>query len=351
MTEKTALVVGATGMVGRNLLAHLVAQGNWNILAVSRSPPDLPGRWTHVQIDLLNPQDCQNKVKHLTSVTHLFHAAYVEREDSQVWVSENTAMLVNLIEALEPVAPQLQHVHVVHGTKWYGNHLGPFKTPAKEDDPRHIPPNFYYNQWDWLLERCVGKRWTCSSARPHAISGFVIGNPMNLPMVVAVYAIISREMGLSLQFPGSSSNWHALYQVTDATLLAKAMVWMATDPRCANQAFNITNGDLIRWENLWPRIAAYWGMKVGPVRTISLAKMMADKSEVWDKIVGKHQLKKKAYHDIVSWPYGDFVFSSNFDIISDTGKSRRFGFFEFEDTEAMFFRLWDQYRAAGVLPS
>jgi hypothetical protein len=27
--------------------------------------------------------------------------------------------------------------------KSYGVQLGPFKTPAKETDPRHMPPNFY----------------------------------------------------------------------------------------------------------------------------------------------------------------------------------------------------------------
>jgi nucleoside-diphosphate-sugar epimerase len=351
MTRQTALVVGATGVVGRNLLAHLVAQGGWDILAVSRRRPDVPGEWTHVPMDLLDPADCRHKAAQLASVTHVFHAAYVERPDPQAWVGDNTAMLINLMEALEPVATRLQHVHVMHGTKWYGNHLGAFKTPAKEDDPRHMPPNFYYNQWDWLRARCQGKTWTCSSARPHAISGFVIGNPMNLPMVIAMYAIISRELGLPLQFPGTRGNWQALYQVTDATLLAKAMVWMATEPRCANEAFNITNGDLIRWQNLWPRIAAYWGMEVGLPRTINLARMMADKAPVWDQIVARHRLKPHAYQEIVSWPYGDHVFTPDFDIISDTGKSRRHGFFEFEDTEQMFFRLWDQYRAAGVLPA
>ncbi|WP_256721692.1 hypothetical protein [Paenibacillus odorifer] len=33
-------------------------------------------------------------------------------------------------------------------------------------------------------------------------------------------------------------------------LLAKATVWAAIDERCANQAFNITNDDLFRWNEL-----------------------------------------------------------------------------------------------------
>jgi hypothetical protein len=63
---------------------------------------------------------------------------------------------------------------------------------------------------------------------------------------------------------------------------------MATDSRCANEPFNVTNGDLIRWENLWPKIAFYFGMEVGPRQHIKLSEMMADKASLWDRIVGQH---------------------------------------------------------------
>src|SRR5690606_2777422 len=132
------------------------------------------------------------------------------KPDLGEWVDSNTSMLRNLVETIEPIAPGLQHIHVMHGTKWYGNHLGPFKTPAKEDDPRHMPPNFYYDQWDYLVQRQQGKAWSYSAARPHAISGLAIGNPMNLTMVIAVYAAISKELGLPLCHPGSAGNYHAL---------------------------------------------------------------------------------------------------------------------------------------------
>jgi len=347
---KTALITGATGVVGRNLLAYLLQQADWKIVTVSRRRPQIRGEFEHCAIDLLDPNACTAAAPALKQVTHVFHAAYVERAEAAAWVSDNTAMLRNLVEALEPVATGLAHVHVMHGTKWYGNHHGRFKTPAREDDPRHMPPNFYYNQWDYLLDRCRDRAWTVSSARPHAICGDGVGSPMNLPMVLAVYAVLSRELGLPLQFPGSEANYRALYQVTDATLLARAMVWMATEPRCANEAFNITNGDLIRWENFWPRMAAYWDMEVAQRRPIRLAQAMADKGPLWDDIVSRAGLRPTAYSDLVSWAYGDFVFASDFDIISHTGKCRRYGFQECEDTEAMFFRLWDAYRAARILP-
>ena len=72
---------------------------------------------------------------------------------------------------------------------------------------------------------------------------------MNLTLAIAVYANICKALRLPLSFPGKPGAYTALYQCTDAALLAKAVEWMATDPKCANQAFNITNGDLIRWQN------------------------------------------------------------------------------------------------------
>ena len=85
-------------------------------------------------------------------------------------------------------------------------------------------------------------------------------------------------------------------------------------------------------------------------RQISLTRMMADKAPVWERIVQRHGLVANRYEDVVSWPYGDFVFTPEFDIISDTGKCRQFGFYEFADTGQMFFKLWDQYRQAKILP-
>jgi hypothetical protein len=140
-----------------------------------------------------------------------------------------------------------------------------------------MPPNFYYNQQDFLEEFQKGKRWTWSVGRPHAVCGFSTGGPMNLTLAIAVYANISKALGLPLSFPGKLGAYSALYQCTDAALLAKTIEWMATEPKCANQAFNITNSDLIRWQNIGPKFADFFGLELAPPRHISLARVMADK--------------------------------------------------------------------------
>ena len=59
-------------------------------------------------------------------------------------------MLVNSVTAITRASPGLKRVALVTGTKYYGVHLGPVKTPMRETDPRHLPPNYYFDQIDWL---------------------------------------------------------------------------------------------------------------------------------------------------------------------------------------------------------
>lgn len=84
---------------------------------------------------------------------------------------------------------------------------------------------------------------------------------MNLAMVIAVYASIARELKVPLRFPGKPGAYGSLLEMTDAGLLARATVWAATDERCADQAFNINNGDLFRWSSLWPKIARFFDLE------------------------------------------------------------------------------------------
>jgi nucleoside-diphosphate-sugar epimerase len=347
---RKALVAGATGVVGRYLLQHLVRSGTWDVVAVSRRRPDIDGNYTHVAADLSDAADSRSRLSRLADVTHVFYAAYMERPTADELVASNVALLRNLLDAIEPVAAGLEHVHLVEGTKWYGSHLGPFKTPAKETDPRTVPVLFYYDQQDLLESRQTGRRWTWSAVRPHSVCGFGVGNPMNLTTVIAVYAAICKELGLVFSHPGKPANWRTLYQVTDSGLLARAIEWMAETAQCANQAYNITNGDVFRWENVWPRIASFFGLDPGPQRQFSLQQFMADKAPVWDRIVQRYGLRPYRFEEIAAWKFADYVFSAQWDVISDCGKARRAGFCETVDSEEMFLRLFAEFRTNRVIP-
>jgi hypothetical protein len=176
----------------------------------------------HISVDLLDRKDCQQKLRDLGQITHVIFAAYLERPTALELVETNLALLQNFWDAMEPFADTLKHVTLYQGGKAYGCHLGPFKTPARESDPRYLGVNFYYDQEDFLRKRQEQSNWRWTIMRPEAVSGFAVGNPMNLPMVIAIYATISRELGIPLRFPGTPAAYSVLYQITSGEILARA---------------------------------------------------------------------------------------------------------------------------------
>ena len=79
-------------------------------------------------------------------------------------------------------------------------------------------------------------------------------------------------------------------------------------------------------------------MPAGDVRTISLTADMADKAPLWRAMTEKHGLKPYAWDELVAWPFADYVFGCDWDVMSDVTKSRRFGFHDVVDSEEMFVR-------------
>ncbi|HTF27636.1 MAG TPA: SDR family oxidoreductase [Flavitalea sp.] len=348
--KKIALVVGARGVIGSNLIEHLLSLGDWEVIGLARRQSKPTERLSHISVDLLNEADTFEKLKGLTNVTHIFYAAYQDRAGWAELVAPNLAMLTNTVNVIDAVAPALQHVSLMQGYKVYGAHLGPFKTPARETDKGHMPPEFNVDQQNFLEEKQRGKNWSWSAIRPSVVGGAALGNPMNLAVVIAVYATISKELGLPLRFPGKPGAYHSLLEMTDSALLAKATVWAATEPNTRNEAFNINNGDLFRWSELWPRLAAYFNLDVAPPLPMSLNVVMADKAELWQTIVTKYSLEATPYKDLSSWIFGDLVFSWDYDMFADGSKARRYGFHEFVETEQMFYKIFDELRDRKIIP-
>ncbi|EDP64031.1 hypothetical protein BAL199_05534 [alpha proteobacterium BAL199] len=346
--SRKALVLGATGMVGTLITQRLQAEG-WPVVIASRRAPTNGPAVPHVAVDLLDPADCRRAFATQTDITHVFYAGRAPHGEGGIEsVADNLAMLVNAVEAIEAASPRLRHVHLVHGTKYYGNHLGTYKTPAEEDDPRPDSPNFYYDQQDYVVGRNAG--WSWSVVRPPLVFDFTPGKPRNLVSVIAVYAAIRRELGLPFSFPGTETAYQCLAECAEAVHVAKASVWMASDEGCANQAFNISNGDIFRWEPMWHRFAGYFGMEVGSPLGISLAETMPEHAPVWDRIAAERGLHPTPYEDMALWNYADYVFRPTWDIVSDTTKARQFGFHDVVKSQTMFFNLFDRYRQARLIP-
>ncbi|KQY22686.1 SDR family oxidoreductase [Rhizobium sp. Root483D2] len=348
--HKTALIVGANGVIGGNLARHLETLNDWSVIGLSRRGGQSTGKIRHISVDLLDPTDCLNKLADLTGVTHIFHAAYQERPTFAALVAPNLAMLVNTVTTIEKVARNLAHVSLMQGYKVYGAHLGPFKTPAREDEDNHMPPEFNMDQQAFLQKQQQGKSWTWSALRPSVVIGTATGNPMNLAMVIGLYAAMSKELGLPLRFPGKPGAYDTLLEMTDAGLLARATVWAATHPQCANQAFNITNGDLFRWNEMWPKIARFFDMETAAPLPMSLHGVMADKAALWQTMKEKYGLADHPYEAVSSWGFGDAVFSWNYDFFADGSKARRLGFHGYVQTDEMFLSVFREMRAQRIIP-
>ena len=164
---------------------------------------------------------------------------------------------------------------------------------------------------------------------------------MNLLLVIGVYAAISKELGLPLRFPGTRAAYDALYQTTDAQLLDRATVWAGTAETAAGQ---------FRWSQLWPRFAQHFGMAYAPPQQMSLSETMPALTEVWDRLVQRHDLQPTPYHELVGWGVGDFLFHHEHDNITSTVKIRQAGFADALDTEIRLLELFDQLVEQKVLP-
>ena len=138
--------------------------------------------------------------------------------------------------------------------------------------------------------------------------------------------------------------------------MAKAALWAATEPRCELEAFNITNGDYFRWKNLWPRIAA-----VSTCRSATADHQPGAAHGGQGRPVAQHDRETRPEAHPVrgprGWPFADYVFGCDWDVMTDVTKVRRFGFHDVVDTEEMFVRLLTRFReerrraVGGVCPT
>ena len=346
----TVLVAGVGGVIGRHVAVEHARLGHRVVGLSRRVPADLPDGVEHRAVDLADPHlDAASALVGVDDVTHLVFAAYVEAGPPAALVAPNTALLAGALD-LAQGAGSLSHVTLYQGGKAYGAHLGAFRTPARESDPRLVAPNFYYAQEDLLRERGAAEGFAVTVLRPEAVIGYATGNPMNLLMAVAVYGSVCAAVGAPLSFPGTRAAHEALYQSTDAELLARATAWAGVSAAADGQVFNVTNGDQYRWANLWPALAEAFGTEVGHPLTSPLVEAMSDKEPLWQRLVERHDLRPTPWEDLVRWQFADFIFSSGYDNVSSTIKLRQAGFADCVDSTDRYLELLERLRADRVIP-
>jgi hypothetical protein len=345
---RVVLVAGASGAAAVRIVERAAVTAGFGVVGLSRRVPDGAEAW--IAADLLDGTGLARALAARPEITHVVYAARAPHGESGVEdVPGNLALLRNLLDAAEAALPRFAHLHLVQGGKWYGMHIGPYRTPAREGDPRHMPPNFYFDQQDMVAERQRGRTWAWSASRPGFLLDVAPGRARNMVSTLGAYAAICRELGLPFDFPGKPGAWAALHEVTDARLLAEGVLWMLGEPGCANRAFNMVNGDCFRWRDLWPFLADLFGLRAGIVRPMPLARWLADKGPVWERVRARHGLALPLER-VADWGFADFFLGLEWDVLSSMTAARAAGFAGSVDSWAMFARQVAAYRAANVLP-
>jgi nucleoside-diphosphate-sugar epimerase len=356
-SKNTAIVIGASGISGYSVAKRLLSTG-WDVTGVSRNAPavDTEGMsWVLTDVSDADrvSSDLANRV-----YTHAFYCTWARRDSELENRQANAPMLQNTVDALT-VGPGLCHVALVTGLKHY---MGPFEaygtgevneTPFRERQPRVDYENFYYDQEDVLFAGAEQHGFTWSVHRSHTLIGWALGNAMNMGVTLAVYGTICRHLGKPFVFPGTPVQYSGLNDLTDAGLLAEQLEWAATEPQAADEAFNITNGDVIRWRTLWQVLAADLGADAGqyPGHGRLLAEEMTDAEPVWQEIVSRYDLRPTTLDGLVSWWHTDADLGRQMETLADMNKSRHLGFTGTRDTEKSFTALFDLLRSEKIIPS
>jgi nucleoside-diphosphate-sugar epimerase len=362
MGTKRILIAGASGLVGSAAVERFLAsEDDWDVVALSRRAPEaVPrGAFRHLAADLCDPAATRAALADLGGVSHVVFAALYEKPGLVAGWSEadyretNAAMLKNLLEPLATSA--LEHVSLLQGTKAYGFHLGPMAIPARERSPRHPHENFYWLQEDYLRERSRAEGWGWTVLRPHLVIGGAYGVAMNLPPVIGAYGAICREEGLDFGFPGGAT---APWESTDARVVAGALEWAATAPQAVGEIFNVTNGEVFGWRDLWPALAEALGLPVAADTPRALATFLPEHASTWDRIVARHELRPTSMAELLGQSHflADLVFAPGSSempqaAFESTIKIRQAGFAECMDTEAMWRHWLGDLAARRVLPS
>ncbi len=351
---KTALVAGASGIVG-SATAALLGERGWTVHGLARRPVVQDGV-SPVAADL---QDAAATAAALRDVRPdaVFITTWLRQDSEAENIRVNAAMVRNLLDGL-PRAAGPRHVALVTGLKHY---LGPFEaygkgtlpqTPFREEQGRLDVENFYYAQEDEVFAAVKRDGFTWSIHRPHTVIGKAVGNAMNMGTTLAVYATLCRETGRPFHFPGSAAQWTGLTDMTDAGQLARHLLWAAETGGAQDQAFNVVNGDVFRWQWMWSRIAAWFGLEAAPfdgtVRPLEV--QMAEDAPLWRSIAEREGLAEPDLARLASPWHTDADLGRPIEVVTDMSKSRRLGFTGYQPTDDAFFALFERLRADRLIP-
>ncbi len=358
MTQKL-VVAGALGVIGRAVVERFAGRPDIEVVGLSRRAADFAPNATWVRCDLRDREATARALAEHRDATHLVYAALYERPElvagwlTQDHVDVNAAMLASLLDAL--TGAPLAHVSLLQGTKAYGAHTGrPMRVPAREHDARRDHLNFYFPQQDLLEARARAAGFQTTIFRPQVVLGVAVGSAMNPVAALGAYAVILRELGRPLGYPGHAN---LLTECTDARLVAAAVEWSWREPRAHGEAINLTNGDVVVWRTLFERLAATFGMPLGEPAPLRPSEEMPKHAGLWRRIAAREGLRVADLDALIglSWQYADAIWAAPapFPVpaLVSSIKARKLGFGDCIDSEECVVEHLEAMRAQRYLPA
>ncbi|MDB6062525.1 MAG: hypothetical protein JWM78_2628 [Verrucomicrobiaceae bacterium] len=363
MNNKKVLVVGASGLVGDAAIQQLAKSDANRVIGLSRRrPAQLPAHVAHIALDLLDAEACRINATQLSDVTHVIYAAVNETPGDLVasWTDpkhaeRNGIMFRNLLDIALVDNKNLEHIVLVHGTKAYATHLPQNRpqVPLRESLPRPPHDDFYFRQEDYLWQRQRDANWSWTVFRAPAIVGGGLGSNLNGLLAIAVFASLQKEAGLPLAFPGSADNLGVM-EMVDVELLARAIAWSTDAQSARNQTFNMANGDVYVWPDIWAAIADEIGIPLGAPQPISVVAAIAAQADMWKQLVARHQLNAPAdWKEFLgeSAALADFQLNNcGRSVLTSTIKIRQAGFHDCIDSAVSVVGWIRRWRDEKLLP-
>jgi len=177
---------------------------------------------------------------------------------------------------------------------------------------------------------------------------------MNFGATLAVYASVLKKLNMPLIFPGNEKHFHALREVTDARQLAVFSRWLSDHEHTHGHAFNVNTGDWYRFAQMWPKIAAYYGMEwqLASHFPFDLEKFMSQPKmkDAWKELVQEHGLRTAEMEKIATWSFLQQTIQREWDDMTLVNKAIEFGYMPIQDTEKLFYDTFDQLALAKYAP-
>lgn len=365
-SKNTALIFGVTGLVGKEIAKSLLKTSRWKVYGVARNPDEFPiqdANYHFITCDLLDRVQTAEKLSSLHDVTHIYWVTWASQFllDTQECYDQNKAMMSNALNVILPRARNLKHVSLQTGTKHYVSLSGVSNKKQacyySEESPRVADGhNFYYALEDLLKERLQGRvGW--SVHRPGLILGSSQRTVYNVMGCISVYAAICKHLKLPFMFGGTRECWEEVYlDGSDARLVAEQQIWASTNSDISSkegQAFNAVNGTQFTWKEIWPALAAKFGvhtMENMYSSSFTFSEFMADKKDVWQEIVVKEGLRQTKIEDLANWGFLDTLFRCPVKMLASRNKANQLGFSTTYKTLDSMLHWTDCMREAKIIP-